>query len=140
MSNKPPATTPPLTVDIVADIDEMDDESVLVCASGMEPTGHNFLGDGFVAGQCSQCRAAIHFSITAPTGIDKVCMSCGLAGSSGPAGMAITEQTMDEILEIMGLPDVPEIRERLKQQFLLGMQTAIDKQKELDNEGTTNVK
>ena len=116
----------PPSIDIIDDIDEMSDDAMMMCAAGAKPD-HGFLGDGYCSGHCSQCGSDIHFSITAPTSIPKVCLPCGLASGGGSAGMAITEQTMDELIEILGLPDTDDVREQLKQRFLQNITAEISR-------------
>ena len=110
----------PPTISIVDSIDDFDPDAMMMCASGAHPN-HDNLGSDYVSGHCSQCNADIHFSIHAPTGIPKVCTECGLADAE-PGQMAITEQTMDELLTILGLPDRPEIRALLVKQFQMALE------------------
>ena len=116
----------PLTLDVIDGVDDMTDGAVMVCALGSKPASAAGLDIQFVSGTCSQCKADIHFSVSAPTGIPKVCVSCGLSGGQ-PDGMAITQQTLDELLEILGLPDTPEIRDLLKDRFLKGIASQIER-------------
>lgn len=111
------------TIAVVDSVDDMDPEAIMVCAPGAKPE-HNYLGQDFVSGQCSRCSGAIHFSISAPTSIPKVCKACGLADGD-PSSMAITEDTLDDLIEILGLPNTEDTRTLLKERFLHGIATEL---------------
>jgi hypothetical protein len=80
----------------------------------------------WISGKCSQCGGEIHFSVDAPPQPAKVCVKCAFAGGDA-SGMAITESTISEVMEIMGLADTPATRQLLKDRFLAGVVTEINR-------------
>lgn len=125
-NKQPPQQGKPPDLAVVESMDDMDPESLMICAPGLRPTGPFSTSLDWISGKCTKCACDIHFSLAAPPSVPKVCVSCGLKGAD-LSRMAITEETLNDAMEIMGLPDTDEAREAIKARFLAGVAVELER-------------
>lgn len=111
-----------MKLEIQKDSDIDVENSVLVCAKGRAPAGREA-----AHGKCYICGSEIHFSLLSPAQLEKVCSDCGLADLGWGTEMAITETTISEVIELMGLSDTPEVRTVIKRQAEIAIAKQLSK-------------
>lgn len=117
-----------MKAEIVDDIpDDHMDTAIMVCASG--PATSSRLGPGeAVDGRCAECNTPIHWSLNSPPRMKKWCAACAFAQPA--EGYAVTEQTMVDCLETLGLDDTEENRALLLASAQRGYEEEMRRAKE----------
>ena len=96
---------------ISKDADDFHEDSTICC---MEGPAYGAPVQPSVDGHCATCRKPIHWAATAPPKLKKICRACTLraieSGLDYPLLLAVTETTIKEVLEQLGVTDTPEVR------------------------------